>query len=179
MFWKPLAIMRMRSSIYKSAIEVNPNIPMLHMELGRNLRFVQVYDEAIDEFTHRQYLESKRSANLNCLISRTYATNGEYAKALQYAEAAVKDRPTDPALRGNYGVMYYRNFQYTEAVQQLSLAVNGGKTENGLPIQGLPLTNDPRIAEYYYTYGLGTGTHKSMRAGITNCPDVADQISRG
>ena len=35
----------------ESAIELNPNIPMLHMELGRNLRFLQVYDEAIEEFT--------------------------------------------------------------------------------------------------------------------------------
>jgi hypothetical protein len=39
-------------------------------------------------------------------------------------------------------------------VEQLSLAVNGGRTEDGFPIQGLPLSNDLRVAEYYYTYGL-------------------------
>jgi hypothetical protein len=50
--------------------------------------------------------------------------------------------------------MYYRNFLYNEAVEQLSLAVNGGMTEDGFPIKGLPLTNEVRVAEYYFTYGL-------------------------
>jgi tetratricopeptide (TPR) repeat protein len=138
---------------YKSAIEVNPNIPILHLELGRNLRFVGVYDEAIDQFTQANTL-NPADPQPELLISRTYATEGEYTKAVQYAKAATEDEPTDPALRGNYGVMFFRNFQYHEAVDQLSLAINGGKTENGLPIIGLPLGNELRIAEYYYTYGL-------------------------
>jgi hypothetical protein len=50
--------------------------------------------------------------------------------------------------------MFFRNFQYNEGVEQLSLAINGGKTESGLPILGLPLSNELRVAEYYYTYGL-------------------------
>ena len=138
---------------YKSAIEVNPNIPILHIELGRNFRFQGVYDQAIDEFTKANTL-NPASPEPEFFISRTYATEGEYAKALQYAKAAVEDKPTDAGLHGNYGVMFFRNFQYQEAVTELSLAINGGKTENGLPITGLPLTNELRVAEYYYTYGL-------------------------
>lgn len=138
---------------YRSAIEVNPNIPILHIELGRNLRFVEVYEDAIKEFTLANTLNPP-DPEPDLLISRTYATIGDYTKALQYAESAMKDRPTDPSFHGNYGVMYYRNFRYQEAVDQLSLAINGGKTEDGLPINGLPLTNDVRVAEYYYTYGL-------------------------
>src|SRR5215211_1261009 len=138
---------------YRSAIEVNPNIPILHIELGRNLRFLQVYDEAINEFNKANTLNPS-DPQPDLFISRTYATIGEYAKALQYAEEAVKDRPTDPSLHGNYGVMYYRNFYYNDAVEQLGLAVNGGKTEDGLPIQALPLSDDPRVSEYYFTYGL-------------------------
>ncbi len=88
------------------------------------------------------------------MISRTYGTTGEYEKALQYAETAVKDGPTEPRYRGNYGVMFYRNFKYAEAVQQLSLAVNGGKTEDGFPIKPMALNDDPRIGEFYFTYGL-------------------------
>jgi tetratricopeptide (TPR) repeat protein len=138
---------------YRSAIEVNPNIPILHMELGRNLRFTLVYDDAITEFTLANTLNPP-DPEPDLFISRTYATMGDYAKALQYAETAVKDRPTDPSLRGNWGVMYYRNFLYNEAVEQLSLAINGGTTEDGFPIKGLPLTNEVRVAEYYFTYGL-------------------------
>ncbi len=138
---------------FRSAIEVNKNIPILHMELGRNLRFLQVYDDAIKEFTTANTL-NPNDPEPDYLISRTYATIGEYEKALQYAETAVKDRPTDPRFRGNYGVMYYRNYFYTDAAQQLSLAVNGGNTEDGFPVLGLPLSNDPRVSEYYFTYGL-------------------------
>lgn len=138
---------------YKSAIEVNPNIPILHMELGRNLRFLQVYDDAIKEFTFANTL-NPTDPEPDYFIARTYATIGEYEKALQYAEAAVKDRPTDPRYRGNYGVMFYRNFYYTDAVRELGLAVNGGATEDGFPIQKMELTTDPRVAEFYFTYGL-------------------------
>lgn len=138
---------------YKSAIEVNPNLPILHLELGRNLRFLQVYDEAIKEFTFANTL-NPTDPEPDYFIARTYATIGEYEKALQYAEAAVKDRPTDPRYRGNYGVMFYRNFYYTDAVRELGLAVNGGTSEDGFPIQAMELTTDPRVSEYYFTYGL-------------------------
>ena len=138
---------------YKSAIEVNPNIPILRMELGRNLRFLQVYDDAIKEFTLANTLNPP-DPEPDLFISRTYATMGDYAKALQYAETAVKDRPTDASLHGNWGVMFYRNFFYEEAARELAIAVNGGQTENGFPIRGLALSNDVRIVEYYFTYAL-------------------------
>lgn len=138
---------------YRSAIELNPNIPILHMELGRNLRFIQVYDDAIREFTLANTLNPP-DPEPDLLISRTYATIGDYAKAIQYAEQAVKDRATDPNLRGNYGVMLFRNFLYQPALEQLRLAVEGGSSEDGLPIVGLSLSAGGRVVEYYYTYGL-------------------------
>ncbi|MGE5463580.1 MAG: tetratricopeptide repeat protein [Syntrophothermus sp.] len=138
---------------YRSAIELNPNLSMLHMELGRNLRFAMVYDDAIKEFTLANTL-NPGDPEPDYLISRTYGTTGEYEKALQYAETAVKDNPIEARYRGNYGVMFYRNFKYQEAVQQLGLAIDGGKNENGFPIKPIALNDDPRIAEYYFTYGL-------------------------
>ena len=138
---------------YREAIALNPNIPVLHMELGRNLRFLEVYDEAIDEFTFANTL-NPADPEPDLFISRTYATIGDYAKAIQYAEQAVKDRATDPNLRGNYGVMLFRNFLYQPALEQLELAVKGGKTEDGLPVLGMSLASGGRVVEYYYTYGL-------------------------
>ncbi len=110
---------------FRSALDVNPNIPILHIELGRNLRQIAVYDQAIDEFTKANTL-NPADPEPEFFISRTYATEGEYAKALQYAKAAVEDKPTDAGLHANYGVMFFRNFQYQEAVNELGLAVNGG-----------------------------------------------------
>jgi tetratricopeptide (TPR) repeat protein len=138
---------------YRAAIEINPNIAILHMELGQNLRILQVYEDAIKEFTLANTL-NPTDPEPDRLISRTYATMGDYAKALQYAETAVKDRPMEAGLRGNWGIMFFRNFLYEDAAEQLALAVNGGQNEEGFPIKGIPLSNDLRIAEYYYTYGL-------------------------
>jgi hypothetical protein len=61
----------------------------------------------------------------------------------------------DPHLRGNYGVMYYRNLFWVEAIEQLRLAINGGPAEDGSKIEGLPLAGDDiRLAEFFFTYGL-------------------------
>jgi tetratricopeptide (TPR) repeat protein len=138
---------------YKSAVELAPNLAMLHMELGQTLRATYVYEDAIKEFTLANTLDPA-DPEPDYLISRTYGTTGEYEKALQYAETAVKDGPTDPRYRGNWGVMYYRNFRYAEAVKQLSLAIDGGTNEEGFPVKPIALNDDPRIAEFFFTYGL-------------------------
>jgi len=138
---------------FEAAITINPNIADLHLSIGRNYRVLGVYDKAIEEFTRANALNPSDPIP-DLLISRTYATVGEYAKASQYAETAVRDDPTNPNLRGNLGVMYYRNFQWPEAVEELKLAVSGGATENNEPIEPIPLANDPRITEYFFTYAL-------------------------
>ena len=138
---------------YQAAIAINGNIADLHMALGRNYRVLGIYDKAVEEFTRANAL-NPGDPTPDLYISRTYATVGEYAKATQYAETAVNDNPVDANLHGNLGVMYYRNFQWPEAVEQLKIVVAGGATEDNQPIEPIPLANDTRIAEYYFTYGL-------------------------
>jgi len=138
---------------YQAAININPNIPILHIGLGLNYRILQVYDEAVAAFTRANALNPTDPLP-DLYISRTYATIGEYEKSLQYAETSVQDRPDSASLRGNLGVIYYRNFLWPEAIQQLGYAIYGGVTEDGIEIEGIPLVNDPLVAEYYYTYGL-------------------------
>ena len=138
---------------YEAAIEINKNIPALYIGLGINYRQVQVYDEAVKAFTFANSLNPADPLP-DLYISRTYATIGEYAKALQYAEASVTDRPDSASLRGNLGVLYYLNFKWPEAAQQLGYTVYGGVTEDGVEIEGIPLVDDVFVAEYYYTYGL-------------------------
>ena len=138
---------------YKEALKINPNLAMLHMELGQNYRALSARDEAVEQFTLAITLNPS-DPEPNYWISRTYATFGEYSKALQYAETAVGVSPGDASLRGNLGVMYYRNLFWAEAVQELGFAIFGGTTEEGVEIEGIPLANSPRIAEFYFTFGL-------------------------
>jgi tetratricopeptide (TPR) repeat protein len=138
---------------YQAAITINPNIADLHLALGRNYRVLGVYDKAVEEFTRANALNPS-DPTPDLYISRTYATIGEYAKAAQYAETAVNDNPADANLRGNWGVMLYRNFEWPAAVEQFKLVVAGGATDDNQPIEPIALVNDSRIAEYYFTYGL-------------------------
>ena len=141
-------------SEYELAVQINKNIADLHISLGRNYRALSVYDKAVDSFTHANQLNPSDPTPL-LYISRVYATVGEYPKAEQYAQQAVKTNPTDTALRGNLGVMYYRNSKFPQAVGELSLVVNGGKDADGVDVKPFELViNAPRIAEYFYTYGL-------------------------
>jgi tetratricopeptide (TPR) repeat protein len=138
---------------YQAAIAINDNISDLHLSLGRNYRAQQVYDLAVEEFTRANALNPS-DPTPDLLISRTYATIGEFAKAAQYGESAVKDAPADASLRGNYGVMLYYTADWAEAAVQLGLTINGGRTTENEVIESIPLTPDTRVAEYYYTYAL-------------------------
>lgn len=139
---------------YQAAIAINPNIADLHLSIGTNYRILGVYDQAEAAFT-RAIALNPEDPTPHLLLSRTYATIGEYGKALQYAETAVGINPADSNLRGNLGVMYYRNAYWNEAAQELSYVVTGGLSEDGYEMQAIELVpNAPRIAEYYFTYGL-------------------------
>ena len=139
---------------YEAAIAVNTNIADLHLALGRNYRTLGIYDKAVEEFTRANALNPE-DPTPDLFISRTYATIGEYAKAMQYAESAKDNNPASASLRGNLGVMYYRNSYWTEAITELGYVVNGGVTEDGTKIEPINLVpNDSRTAEYYATYGL-------------------------
>ncbi len=139
---------------YESAIAINPNISDLYLSIGRNYRTLGIYDDAITAFTRANALNPE-DPTPDLLMSRTYATRGEYGKAMQYAESAVTDNPADTNLRGNLGVMYYRNSYWPEAVSELSYVVKGGTTDEGIPMDAMVLIPDsPRIAEYYFTYAL-------------------------
>ncbi|MCC6568208.1 MAG: tetratricopeptide repeat protein [Anaerolineales bacterium] len=139
---------------FEQALSYNDNIADLHLRIGLNYRAISAPSQAIDAFTRADVL-NPADPYPDLYISRTYAGTGELPKALQYAETAVQNNPVDPRLRGNFGVMYYQNDLWKEAITQLRLAIFGGEAEDGSQIEGLPLVgNDIRLAEIYYTYGL-------------------------
>jgi len=150
---------------YQAAVNINPNIADLHLALGRNYRALGIYDQAVEEFTRANAL-NPTDPTPDLLISRTYATVGEYAKAMQYAETARDNNPIDANLRGNLGVMYYRNLLWPEAVDELVLVVQGGFTEEGERIEPINLVPDARIAEYYFTYGLALARLSKCREAL-------------
>jgi len=137
---------------FSAAIAINPNIADLHLGLGRNYFYLQEYNDAITEYSRANAL-NPRDPTPETLISRAYAINGDYQKAIQYAEAAIVDDPLDPYLYGNLGLVYSSATQYLDAIDMLGIAVRGGTSSEGAPVEGLPMDYG-RVAQYYYTYGL-------------------------
>jgi tetratricopeptide (TPR) repeat protein len=138
---------------FDAAIAINEKIPGLHLLKGYNYYAMGEYDLSIEALNQANALNPD-DYEPDLVASRVYFTYGEYAKAVQYAEQAVNNEPANARLRGNYGVMLSKNGKSAEAIEQLSLAIQGGVTSDGDVIEGLPLDYDLRIIEYYSTYGL-------------------------
>lgn len=138
------------------AVETNANIAELHIALGRNYRFLSRNDLAVEEFTKANALNPE-DPYPETLISRTYANIGEFGRAIQYAEQAVADDPSDPYLYGNLGVLYRKNYELEKSLLTLRLAVKGGLTPEGVEVAGIPISDSIRVIEYYYSYGFTLG----------------------
>ncbi|MFU8771350.1 MAG: tetratricopeptide repeat protein [Anaerolineales bacterium] len=144
---------------YQAAVAINDRIADLHLALGYNFRAIQDYVKAVESF--HQATSLKPNDPIPPLeISRTYYSIGDFAQALQYAEQAVKTDPNNPRWRANLGLMYYKNAMamnelshLQDAIAELSIAIQGGETEDGHIIEGMPL-NYGTVAEYYAIYGL-------------------------
>ena len=139
---------------YETAIRIHPNLWVLYVSLG-NMHLAQGDGPTAIE----TYLQASQLAPTNpdplVWIAQAYARDGEYGKASQYAENAVQLNPTDAYLHGNLGRMYYKNNQFEDAIRELGLAIRGSAPEEQPRVQGLALKpEDPKIVEYYYTYGL-------------------------
>jgi tetratricopeptide (TPR) repeat protein len=149
---------------YLAAIEINPNISQIHLELGVAYRQNNNIDLAVQEYTlANTYNPSDPLPDL--YTSRAWAAVGEFSKAVQSAEDAVMDAPADPYMRGNWGYMLYELNDWIGAEAQFSLAIHGGLSEDGLVIQPLPISGDTWVARYYYTYAIVLGL-------LERCADV-------
>jgi tetratricopeptide (TPR) repeat protein len=150
---------------YQQAIAINGNIADLHIQLGINYSGLGIYDQAVQEFGKANAL-NPADPMPDYLTSRTYSTVGEFTKARQYAETAVKDEPTSARYHGNLGVMDYHNALFSDALKELTLAVKGGLTDDGHKVEAIELVpGAPRIAEIYFTYALALA--KAGRCGET------------
>lgn len=149
---------------YNAALAINDKIADIHLALGYNYYLINEYDQAVQSYL-QAYALNPTDSTPAYEISRTYATVGDFSQSVQYADQAVKTDPVNPRLRGNLGVMYYKNNQLTEAVQELGLAIRGGSLEDGSIVEGLPL-NYGIVAEFYAIFGLALAKSDQCNEGV-------------
>ena len=144
---------------YQRALTINPNLGILHRAVGNMYMSLDPpdLDEAIQSYLNASAFDPTNPVPLQ-LIAKAYGSFGEYGRASQYANDAVKLDPANPSLHGDLGVMFYKNNDFEQAVDELNFAVRGGHTFGGVEVQGLPIApEDPRIVGFYYTLGLALG----------------------
>jgi tetratricopeptide (TPR) repeat protein len=149
---------------YKAAVAINDKIANLHLALGFNYHALGEYDQAVQSFLQAYALNPTDPSALY-QISRTYYTVGDFSQSVQYADQAVQADPTDPLLHGNLGVMYYKNNQLDLAVTELSLAIQGGRLQDGSQVEGIPLDYGT-VAELYAVYGLALAKSARCREAV-------------
>jgi len=144
---------------YQNAITINKNISEIHLELGVAYKALGVIDQANIDTALQEYslANTLNPADYrpNEYSSRALASIGKFGQAAQYAEQAVKNAPSDPYLRGNWGYMLYKNYEWPAALDQFNLAINGGQSSDGVTIQPVsPTSSDIWVAKYYYAYAI-------------------------
>jgi tetratricopeptide (TPR) repeat protein len=141
---------------YQRALTVNPNLWLLHLALGdmHLNQDIPDLDRAVQAYLNASSFDPTNPEPLR-RIAKAYSNFGEYGKASQYAGDAVNLAPDDAGLHGDLGVSLFKNGDYEQAAQELSLAVRGGTTAGGVTVLGLPIDpQSPRVVSFYYTLGL-------------------------
>ncbi len=138
--------------MYKAALNINKRIPDLFMFLGYNYDALEQYSNAVEAFSEANSLNPGDSVP-DLVISKVYMKVGDFGKAVQYAETAAKDDPENPNRYGNLGIMYYKNGDYKKSIDAFKLAIEGGTTDDGKVVKGLPLDYGT-VAQYYWFYGF-------------------------
>jgi tetratricopeptide (TPR) repeat protein len=161
---------------FKAAIAVNDKIADLHLNLGFAYRVNSENDLAVEELL-TAFALAPDSPLAPTEISLAYANEGQFGKAVQYAEQAVKVDPTNARLHGNLGTMFYRNQEMDKAINELGMVVHGGVMEDGTAVEGLPLDYST-VAQYYWFYGFAlaksnrcTEAVPVFQALLTGVPD--------
>ncbi len=160
---------------YQKAIEIMPNYTYLYIAVGRIYRYLQLYDQALDNFA--------KAANLNAqlgikdpipylAIANTYAQDGEFFAAALNVKQALDFDPSNPDVYGQLGVVYHKSRNYEGAIPAFECAIEGCDAEQScevrqcnpevdpmVSVEGLPLTGSTVV--YYFTYGsVLSGLHR-------------------
>jgi len=141
---------------YQRAIALNRYIPDLFLYQGYNYASLMETNPEYIDLAIDAYLQANSLNPANSLpdleLSRLFLRLGEYEKAIQYAENAVKDEPQNAYRYGNLGIMYYEADKFDAAVDALRIAIRGGTSEDGLVIDGIQM--DYISARYFEYYGF-------------------------
>jgi tetratricopeptide (TPR) repeat protein len=135
---------------FEAAIAMNENLAEMYVALGISYRLTQQADRAVEIFLRAIALRPD-DAEPYAELAATYFNAGEYAKGIQYAEEAIQRKPDDPFLHGLLGTLYFKNYQFTDSIPPLRLAMRGGYTEDGVQVLPMDLDRQDAASVAYFS----------------------------
>jgi serine/threonine protein kinase/tetratricopeptide (TPR) repeat protein len=103
----------------RRALELNDDIPSVHVSLGLILRGTGEYEKAIQSFQRAIEIDPVNWDALSGL-ARTYETIGNYEEANNVYQRIIRLRPSFWVGYNMLGVFYYRRASYEDAIIQFS-----------------------------------------------------------
>jgi tetratricopeptide (TPR) repeat protein len=157
---------------YQVAVDINPNLTFLYIQIGVNFRQLEVYDKALEYFDMAVKINEQlgiRDPLPYIAIAKTYSRTGDFFIASRNAEKAISIAPEQANTYGQLGIIYFKSRNYEYALPALKCAVESCSAQENevltrlieenplwelelVAVQALPLDN-PEIAYFYAVYG--------------------------
>jgi tetratricopeptide (TPR) repeat protein len=196
---------------YEKAAAITPNLTFLYLRIGTNYRQLgannpiqsqrdQYFDLALEYFNRAAQINeqlttdpSKQDPVPYIAIGKTYLQQGEFFVAALNMARALAINPSDPAMYGQLGIVYYKARNYESAIPVLQCAVEGCSADEsqsilcelgyadcesdavqgafmGQDVDGLPLASGS--VEYYYTYAAALAYYSGTEVAPSGCRDA-------
>ena len=157
---------------YKAAVDINPNLTFLYIQIGVNYRHLENYVTALEYFDMAVKINEQlgiRDPLPYIAIAKTYSRTGDFFIASRNAEKALSLDPTQANTYGQLGIIYFKSRNYEYALPALKCAVESCSLEENevierlaeenplweiqqVGVESLPL-DSAEIAYFYAVYG--------------------------
>lgn len=113
---------------YENAVNANPNMTFLYLQIGVNYRRLRETDRALEYFDTAARINQQlgiQDPNPYLSIGRTYAQIGEFFIAALNMERALSIDPSNPELYAQLGTVYFQARNYESSIPIFECAIEG------------------------------------------------------
>lgn len=154
---------------YEEALNVDPNAPLVHYELGYSYYALEQYDKAIDYCNNILKIGKGQQKDAYLLMANSFDHQGKSKKALKTYQKAIKLFPDAYLLHYNMGLTHYKIGELKKAEAAVIEAINNnlshGSSHNLLgQIKADQGERIPALLSTYFFLLLEQGTDRTAPA---------------
>ena len=166
---------------YHRALEINPHLAYIYMDLGRNYQYMSDTASAIESFRRATELDPGR-ADAWDQLGWTYYVIDDYEMARTYLRQAVEADPDYAPAYGHLAITFWDRRDYEDAIPNFERAIELAYQETRRSARSFYVTIEPTQDEYLYPsldvavqgdFAWGDRDHVRLAATLTADHDAA------